>query len=670
MRQKVTNWGLYPQIISNNFTPTTYEEVCEIIREQPCLIARGNGRCYGDASLSNTIISTLGLDKILEFDEKKGTLRCQAGVLLSTILDFVVPKGYFLPVTPGTKFITIGGAFSSDIHGKNHHIDGVFSDHCHYIKLANQEGQILTLSPTDDLFYKTAGGLGLTGVILEIEFSLKKIESSYIKQTSIRANNLTEIFNLFEKHKDKTYSVAWIDCLARNENVGRSVLILGEHAKQSEVKNTKELLKLHSHPFLNVPLFFPGWVLNSMFIRIFNFLYFNKPSSQTIDAIAHYDPFFYPLDKINNWNKIYGKKGLVQYQFVIPKEKSFEGVSAILNILSKNKLGSFLAVLKLFGKSHDNRYLEFPIEGYTLALDIKIEDSIWQILDELDEIVTNLGGKIYMTKDARISKSIFEKQYPNRLAPNPKFISHQSIRLNQHMKEVFLIIGANSDIAKKTALLYLKKNSHAHLYLTVRDKKSITDFITENNIQDRCDIFTYDVTDIHSAKAFVENLPAKPKWIMYSAGVLYTNEECMSSTEKWNNNLQVNFNGPVAILNELVQNNNPYLERIIGMSSIAALRGRKSNFVYGAAKSGFHQYLFGLRQSLKDRGIVVQAITPGVVDTKMTANLAKPTITVSPDLVAQGIMENQKQFEVYPNFIWKIIALIVKWSPEFVVSKL
>ncbi len=670
MRQKVSNWGLYPQIIGDNFTPTTYEEVCEIIRKQPYLIARGNGRCYGDASLSNTIVSTLGLDKILDFDEKKGILRCQSGVLLSTILDYIVPKGYFLPVTPGTKFITIGGAFSSDIHGKNHHIDGVFSDHCHYIKLANQEGDILTLSPSDELFYKTAGGLGLTGVILEIEFSLKKIESSFIRQTSIRANNLTEIFDLFEKHKDKTYSVAWIDCLAKNENIGRSVLILGEHAKQTEVKNTKDLFKLHSHPFLNVPLFFPGWVLNSLFIRIFNFLYFNKPSSQSLDAIAHYDPFFYPLDKINNWNKIYGKKGFVQYQFVIPKEKSFEGVSAILNILSKNKLGSFLAVLKLFGKSHDNRYLEFPIEGYTLALDIKIEDAIWKILDELDQIVTNLGGKVYLTKDARISKSIFEKQYPNRLAPNPKFISHQSIRLNQHMREVFLIIGANSDIAKKTALLYLKKNSNAHLYLTVRDKGSITDFINENNIQDRCDIFTYDVADIHSAKAFVENLPAKPKWIMYAAGVLYSNEEGMSSTEKWNNNLQVNFNGPVAILNELVQDNNPFLERIIGMSSIAALRGRKSNFIYGSTKSGFHQYLFGLRQALKDRGVVVQAITPGVVDTKMTANVAKPKITVSPDLVAQSIMENDKQFEVYPNFIWKIISLIVKWAPEFVVSKL
>ena len=670
MKKKVSNWGLYPQIECVQLNPTSYEEVCEQIKIHSQLIARGNGRCYGDASLSNTVISTLGLNTILDFDHEKGLLRCQSGVLLSTILDFIVPKGFFLPVTPGTKFITVGGAFSSDIHGKNHHVDGVFSDHCLSIKLANQEGEIITLLPTDELFDKTAGGLGLTGVILEIEFQLKKIESAFIKQTSIRARNLSEIFDLFETHKDRTYSVAWIDCLAKGDNLGRSVLILGEHAKEKEINQTKERFKIHNHPFLNVPFFFPGWVLNSFFIKIFNFLYFHKPSSQAFDTISHYDSFFYPLDKINNWNKIYGKEGFVQYQFVIPKEKSFEGVSSILKILSENNLGSFLAVLKLFGKSHDNRYLEFPIEGYTLALDIKISKSMWKILDDLDEIVTHLGGKIYLTKDARMSKRIFEKQYPNRLELNSKFNSHQSIRLNQQMKDIFLLIGANSDIAKKTALRFLQKNNNGYLYLTVRDKNSMLDFIKEHNIQDRCETFTYDVTDIQSAKDFVKKLPLKPMWVMYSAGVLYSNEECMEDVVKWNTNLQVNFNGAVAILNELANDNNPYLKRIIGMSSIAALRGRKSNFIYGSAKSGFHQYLFGLRQSLKNRGVIVQAITPGVVDTKMTANLVKPKIAVSADLVAKSILDNPTQFEVYPNIIWKIIALIVKWAPEFIVSKL
>ena len=271
MRKEVANWGLYPTIKANVFEPHSYNEIIHCIKNNESIIARGNGKCYGDASLSKNIISTSNLNKIISFDEQNGIIQCQSGVLLSSILELIVPKGYFLPVTPGTKFISIGGAFASDIHGKNHHIEGVFSDHVTEIKLINQEAEIVQLSQNEPLFIETAGGLGLTGVIVEVSLRLKKIETSYIQQTSIKAKNLEEIFQLFEDYKNYTYSVAWIDCLAKGDAIGKSILLLGEHAKKEDVKNINDALSLHKKAFLNVPFYLPSFTLNSLFIKIFNF---------------------------------------------------------------------------------------------------------------------------------------------------------------------------------------------------------------------------------------------------------------------------------------------------------------------------------------------------------------------------------------------------------------
>ena len=669
MKSVIANWGLYPSVECDTFTSNDYEKLKKFIKENKQVIARGNGRCYGDASISNKIISSLALNRIIKFNEATGVISCQSGVLLSTILETVVPKGYFLPVTPGTKFITVGGAFASDIHGKNHHVDGVFSDHVLEVKIINETGDIITTKPEEELFKQTAGGMGLTGYILEVQFKLKRIETSFIKQTAIRAKNLTEIFSFFEKYNNYTYSVAWIDCFAKGKDIGRSVLLLGEHAKSTEVINSKEPLKVHKKPFLNIPFFFPSWILNPLSIKIFNKLFYYKPSSKIDNLITHYDPYFYPLDKINNWNRIYGRSGFIQYQFVIPKENSYDGVRNILEILSKNNLGSFLAVLKLFGKSHENRFLEFPIEGYTLALDIKLSKNLFSILDRLDEIVTSYGGKIYLTKDARMSKMNYDLQYPNQIPKSNKFVSHQSVRLSQSNHPTFLIIGANSDIAKATALKFINKYPTGKLLMAVRNIELMKNWIRDNHLSDNSKVIYFDVS-ISSSIDFVKQLSEKPTWIMYAAGILYNNEECINDVQKWNNNVSVNYTGAVAVLNELINDNNPNLERIIGMSSIAALRGRKSNFIYGSAKAGFHQYLFGLRQNLKHRNIVVQAITPGVVNTKMTKELVTPKIAVDSSVVATSIFNNFKSFEVYPNLKWRLISYIVKWSPEFIINKL
>ena len=666
MQSLIYNWGFFPKNRCDVHTISNYDEIINLVKSNNYIIARGNGRCYGDASLSKNIISIIQLNKILHLDESNEIICCQSGVLLDDILKKVVPKGFFLPVTPGTKLITVGGALASDIHGKNHHVDGVISDHVISFKLINKYGEIINVTPKDELFAQTAGGMGSTGIIIEVIFRLKKIETSFIKQKSIRANNLKEIFQLFEEHKNYTYSVAWIDCLAKGKHVGKSVLLLGEHAKANEV-TFKNKLSIHIKPFLNIPFNFPNWILNPLSIKIFNFLFYNKPSSSG-ETILHYDPYFYPLDKINNWNRIYGKRGFIQYQFVLPIANSYEGIKEILGILSKHKLGSFLAVLKLFGKSHEDRYLHFPMEGYTLALDIKVSPTIWHVLDQLDEIVNNFNGKIYLTKDARMNKLSYEKQYRNRLPNTTKFFSHQMTRLSNTNNHSFLIIGANSDIAKATALKYLVKYPNGHLLLASRNINELNEFVQLNNIENHSTVIFYDITPTTNNKQFVNSLPYKPSWIMYAAGVLIENEAAIQNQPIWENTAYVNFTGAVAILNELIIDNNPSLNRIIGISSIAGLRGRKSNYIYGSAKSGFHQYLSGLRQSLKSSNILVQAITPGFVKTKMTKNIPLNKLANSADQVAEAIISNSKSFEVYPNTFWWCISRIIKYSPNFILK--
>jgi FAD/FMN-containing dehydrogenase/short-subunit dehydrogenase len=670
MRESVANWGMYPVTESEVSYPETVDEVLTLVSSGRPLIARGNGRCYGDASLANTIVSTIRLNRILSFDKSQGVLCCEAGVLLDTILNEVVPDGYFLPVTPGTKFITAGGALASDIHGKNHHVDGVFSDHVTYFKLVNESGRIITVKPDDELFIQTAGGMGRTGIIVELGLKLKPIETAYIDQHAIRAKNLEDIFRLFEENPNATYSVAWIDCLARGSKLGRSVLLLGEHAHAADVKKSPAR-QLHKKPSLSVPFRFPKWVLNPLTIRLFNWAYYHKPSSSG-KSIVHYDPYFYPLDKIYHWNRIYGKNGFIQYQFVLPKDVSYEGVKRVLEVLSGNNLGSFLAVLKLFGQAHENRYLHFPMNGYTLALDIKIEERIWPVLDQLDEIVTSLNGKIYLTKDARLSGNDFRKQYAaaQPVPGNNIFVSHQHIRLQQMHKHVFLILGANSEIARATALQYHRTHPEGVLLLASRDTNALNAFITENKLERHAKALSFDAENTNGYVSFYKSLPHKPNWVMYAAGVLVTNDEVLNNPVKSLQNMTVNYTAGVALLSLAAADNSGQLQRIIGMSSVAGLRGRKSNYMYGSAKAGFHEFLFGLRQDLKGRGITVQAVTPGFVKTKMTSHLDLPKNANTAEEVASAIFKNSKGFMIFPNLFWRVIGLIVRYAPEFVIKKL
>ncbi|VGO12952.1 Decaprenylphosphoryl-beta-D-ribose oxidase [Pontiella desulfatans] len=414
--RKISDWGNYPVIEADVGGFDTAEQLRKKLERPGEVIAYGNGRSYGDASLQKKILLTRRFNKFISFDDSTGELCCQAGVMLSEILDVFVPRGWFLPVTPGTKLITVGGAIGADVHGKNHHVDGSFGQHILSMDIMRNDGSVVSCSPTENVeFFKvTIGGMGLTGIILNASFRLRRIESAYIREETVRAANLGEIMDCFEASTDWTYSVAWIDCLAKGDSLGRSIMMRGEHASTAELVSPAHKdapLHLKSGLNLGIPVNFPNFALNPLTMKAFNFAYYNKCRPGTHKHIIDYNAFFYPLDAIGDWNRIYGKRGFTQYQFVIPMEAGREGMHKILERITESGLGSFLAVLKLFGEQES--FMSFPMAGYTLALDFPISHKAMELFKELDAMVADYGGRLYLAKDSRMDAALFEKTYPN-----------------------------------------------------------------------------------------------------------------------------------------------------------------------------------------------------------------------------------------------------------------
>jgi len=432
-------WGRYPKTTADLIQPADSQALQKFISSQKksaACIGRGSGRSYGDCALSEQLVSSRFLDNFLELDEQQKVLRCGAGVKLGDILKVCIPRGLFLPVLPGTKAVSVGGAIAADVHGKNHHLDGSFCQHVRQVSLVLASGELVTCSEQEnsELFRATCGGMGLTGVINEASLSLDSISSSYIDQRSLVANNLAECFEHIEENASSKYSVAWLDCLATAKNLGRSVLYLGEHAAS---KNRKTDTRYRERFGLGVPFSTPSFLLNKTTMSLFNAGYFGiqkrKKSSVTLDC----DNYFFPLDSISNWNRLYGSKGFLQYQFVIPSDGALEGITSVLEKVSEKGKGSFLTVLKKFGEANEN-LLSFPKSGYTLALDFKNEPALFPLLEELDRIVLAHDGRLYLAKDARMSEDVFKASYPNwerfmaiksKYDPSNRFASLQSNRL-------------------------------------------------------------------------------------------------------------------------------------------------------------------------------------------------------------------------------------------------
>jgi len=412
IEQKLSGFGKYPSAICNVARPAAIKDIKEAINSGT-MVARGLGRSYGDASLNEHLVcESVLLNKYINFDENTGILRCEAGVSIEHILESFVNRGWFPPVTPGTKYVTIGGAIASDIHGKNHHKEGAFSNFVNNFKIVIASGDIIECSRenNEDLFWATIGGMGLTGFIIEAEIKLKKIETPFIQNKTIRGKTLAELFDNFEKYDDDyIYSVAWMDIVASGAGQGRNALFLGSHlTKDAQEKSPGiKLNGAKSSKKISVPIEMPSFALNKLSVKAFNSLVYLKNSS--VENIQYYESYFYPLDSILNWNNIYGKRGLVQYQLVVPAEKGKESIEKILKKVVEFGGGSFLAVLKKMGKQQG--ILSFPIEGYTLSMDFAMKKGLIEMCHELDKIVLDYGGRTYLTKDSILTEETFKKMY-------------------------------------------------------------------------------------------------------------------------------------------------------------------------------------------------------------------------------------------------------------------
>lgn len=432
---QLTGWGRFPQVSAEMVEPINSDSLRELLTSKKAigrLIPRGAGRSYGDSSLAEKVLSSRFLDSFIALDENSNSIRCGAGVNLDSILQLAVPKGWFLPVLPGTKFVSVGGAIAADIHGKNHHKDGSFCEHVREISLLLASGEVLNCSKQEnsEIFHATCGGMGLTGVILDATLTFERVSSAVIDRQAIAAANLRECLELLDEHNDSKYSVAWLDCLASGDKLGRSVVHLGEHSEAGE-------LRYKSRRGPSVPFATPAFLLNKFTMSLFNSCYFNLKQKGAKKSSVNYDAYFFPLDNIGNWNRLYGAKGFLQYQFVLPTDSALRGMHEVLSKVSAASKGSFLAVLKKFGEANAN-LLSFPMAGYTLTLDFKREASLLLLLEELDEIVIGHGGRHYLAKDARMSEQVFKAGYSNweeflavksRVDPKGIFASNQSDRI-------------------------------------------------------------------------------------------------------------------------------------------------------------------------------------------------------------------------------------------------
>lgn len=371
----------------------------------------GMGRSYGDVCLLNegTLVKTTSMNRLLAFDPATGVLTAEAGITLAQILDFAVPRGFFLPVTPGTKYVTLGGAIANDIHGKNHHLAGTFGCHVPQFELVRSDGTRLHCSPTDnpDFYSATIGGMGLTGMITWAQLRLKPIVSRKIDYQGIQFHGIDEFLDLTAQAQHIEYTVSWVDVTSTGKNFCRGIFMQGDHSQ------VPAPLKPSPEPKLTFPVELPGWVLNGATVGLFNTVFFHKQMKQRVSALQDYEPFFYPLDAVLKWNKMYGKRGLLQFQYAIPWEHAREGTIAILHEVAKSGLASFLAVLKAFGDVPSPGMMSFPKPGITLALDFPIKpEKSFALFDRLAEMTHEFGGRLYPAKDARMTAPQFQAFYP------------------------------------------------------------------------------------------------------------------------------------------------------------------------------------------------------------------------------------------------------------------
>ncbi len=405
------SWGRFPRVRQDAID--LHERDAALPRFGGHALPRGNGRSYGDSCLApdGTLLRTRNLDHFIAFDPATGLLECEAGVLLDAIIALALPQGWFLPVTPGTRYASVGGAIANDVHGKNHHRTGSFGEHVVAFELLHSDGTrtICTQDNPEGLFAATIGGLGLTGLITRATLRLRRVPGPWMEVENIRFGTLDEFFALSsESAHSHEYSVAWIDCLASGASRGRGHFTRADHAA-TLLSDTRGRVQ---RP-LSIPLTPPVSLVNRLTLRPFNQLYYWRQLRRHRRSTSHVLPFFYPLDSIHHWNRLYGPHGFLQYQCVIPPDEAHAGIAALLDEIASSSQGSFLAVLKEFGNRVSPGLLSFPRPGTTLALDFpNAGEGTFRLLDRLDRVVMEAGGAVYPAKDARMAPATFRRAYP------------------------------------------------------------------------------------------------------------------------------------------------------------------------------------------------------------------------------------------------------------------
>jgi decaprenylphospho-beta-D-ribofuranose 2-oxidase len=440
----VTGWGRTAPTVARLIRPRTYEEAAAAVRECGARggIPRGLGRAYGDAAQNagGAVLDMTGLDRIHAVDADGGTVLCDAGVSLHRLMEVLLPLGWFVPVTPGTRYVTVGGAIGADIHGKNHHVSGSFSRHVLSLELLTADGTVRTVERGTPLFDATAGGMGLTGVILTATVRLQPVETALMSVDTERAADLDDLMaRLTATDHRYRYSVAWIDLLARGAATGRAVLTRGDHAPLDALpaRARREPLAFRTPRLPAAPAFLPEGLLSRTSVGLFNEFWYRKAPRARRGQLQRIPAFFHPLDGVPHWNRVYGRGGFVQYQFVVGHGRE-ETLRRIVGRISAHRCPSFLAVLKRFGEA-DPGWLSFPVPGWTLALDVPAGlPGLGAFLDELDEEVAAAGGRVYLAKDSRLRPELLAAMYPRlddfralraQLDPRGVFMSDLSRRL-------------------------------------------------------------------------------------------------------------------------------------------------------------------------------------------------------------------------------------------------
>ncbi len=652
----ISNWNRNPVIKNGQLHPYSGE----LLKEPFCI--RGNGRSYGDVSLDQRMLSMLPNRDVLQLEGN--VLTVSSGFTLKDVLNYVVPKGYIVPVIPGTQHVTVGGMIAADVHGKNHERNGTIGHWVDEIELILPNGEHVHCSRNkkSELFAATIGGIGLTGVIITVKLRLEKIVSDKFEQRVIEASSLMDLVNKTDKSQAK-YKVAWFDF----ERMSGFYLMETEESKDPIDLSNFQLKKAKiSIPFTSFPF------VNGALMKVYNKRFAAGLKKQTKETpLLSVDETFFPLDRIANWNRLYGTRGFFQFQFSFPMKDLESRLMEIVDMIHASGHMPVLSVLKKHGAIESPGMLSYPHEGISIALDFINSRNVSAFLKELYKRVAELGGRSYLIKDALLDSDSFNKMYDKvdqfkavvDEVNDGQIGSLMAKRLNlvQGMKRKVLIIGANSDIGFASAQAFIDKGCEVVLAAHKPNELESTD----------AEIMHVDVTEVDDALEKLSKVDCDI--VVYAAGKMAENEEALF-TSAGATVRDVNYNGAIAILGMFAQK---FKERksgtILGISSVAADRGKSSNVVYGSAKAGFDTFLAGLRQYLQPHNVRVVTIRPGYVKTKMTEGMDLPgKLTASKTQVAEKIVKHAlggSRNVIYVLPIWRPIMWTLKHIPERIFKR-